>query len=101
MKRLIADLESADDGAAVVRRYEGALAVRLEVGCGFYWLLASPCSHASKFAKELERLDEMAQTSRTAILTLYGKSHHFGMSTRRHFGMGARRTLTVARKTDT
>ena len=35
MKRLIADLESADDGAAVVRRYEGALAVRLEVGCGF------------------------------------------------------------------
>jgi len=70
MKRLIVDLESADDGAAVVRRYEGALAVRLE------------------FAKVLERLDNMAITSGTATLAHCGESHRLGM-------MGPRRRLMV------
>jgi len=59
LKRLKADLEVADDEAAVVQRYKDGLAAKVKVRCKLDQILVPLCLHISKFAQVLERLDEV------------------------------------------
>jgi len=68
LERLAADLESTDDEAAVVRRYEHALVAKGQVCRGPPPDLVLSCSRTLEFARALERLEKQGKIGTEAIL---------------------------------
>lgn len=71
LDQFVADLKSADDEAAVIRRYRDILDKRIEVCCAFRQILISSGSRSTrKFVRALEALKETTKAIRKVEITV-------------------------------